>query len=256
MVLKRLEKKLGWQQDASPNPDDWEIIRTNWEQDKRTWDFAADTDYRVRIPRRTAAGRQTQAPAVAANVPDDDLSLSSDEILRWVFGPLVSEILSSFGKAMADLPEGSPVRQVLLVGGFGGSPYLQHRVEEHLSGSAPVKTLPAPRSAEAVLRGAVHYALDPKSIHARRLQYTYGLEVSNLCRRPGEQHNHRYVRHSFWDGEMEMCDQLLVFAVRGEVVEAGTERNSGPLIANDYKQRSTRFELFASEESDPYFAEG
>ena len=264
LVWKRLEEKLGWEEDASPNFDDWEMIRTNWEQDKRFWDLAGRSMYRVRIPRR-AAGKSRRVVATALDASehhgDGDLTLSGEDILGDVFEPVVSGIVNSFGEALTDLPEGPPISQVLLVGGFGGSPYLQHRIEEYLSSAAPLRTLPDPRSAEAVLRGAVHYALDPKSIHARRLQYTYGLEISGVCRKPGEQHDkaHYYARYSFWDSlfdrQIEVCDQLLVFATRGELIEAGTERDVGPLYTIDYKMPVTHFQLFASEDADPYFVE-
>ena len=251
MVRKRLIDEHGWQQSASANLEDWATIMNNWEEDKRSWDFASHENYHVRVPRRTdndADGRRAG---------DSDLQLSGEEILGEIFEPLVSNILGELDKALSDLPEGPPVVQVLLVGGFGGSPYLQRRLREHLADKALLVSLPDPKSAEAVLRGAVLYALDPNWIRARRMQHTYGCDIFSSCKRPQEKHptEHRRMRYTRWGEEHERCLQFLVFAHRGEVIDAGTVRKVVPLYPADCRQRTVPFNLYASTDPDPYFPE-
>ena len=256
MVLSQLVEKHGWQFTTSPNPDDWAMIGTNWEVDKRSWDFAAHKKYLVRIPRRKDS-RPYRADTVGTGTIDTDLELPGDEILTKVFDPLIAGILAEFDKALADLPEGPAVEQVLLVGGFGGSPYLQHRLKQHIADRASLTILPDPMSAEAILRGTVYYALNPQFVHARRMQYTYGCQFFGPCSRPHEKHvtEHRRVKRSRWSRAEENCVQLRTFATRGEVIKAGTVREVAPFYPPDFRDRQVTFQIFVSTEPDPYFIE-
>jgi hypothetical protein len=258
LLLQQLQNEHGWQQNASPNPEDWATIISNWEQDKRSWDFDVHETYHVRIPRRKDEQPQQVAEAYRQRNISGDIALSSGRVMGEVFEPLVSKILSELNKAEANLPEGPPVKNVLLVGGFGGSPYLQRRLREHIADRAQLVTFPDPKSAEAVLRGAMQYALDLKSIQARRMQYTYGCDTWGECKRPGEKHAtpHHMLRYERWSSkENECCLQLLIFARRGEVIEASTERAVAQLFPADSKQRSVTFNLYATTAPDPYFPE-
>jgi hypothetical protein len=256
MLLGRLALQPGWSENADPRSEDWATIMTNWEDDKRSWDFAKASTYRVRIPRRADPdadfGADVRPPAC-----DSELQLASKDILNEVFEPLVSDILGQLDKAMANLPDGPQVDQVLLVGGFGGSPYLQRRLNDHLAGRASLVTFEDPMSAESVLRGAVRYALDPGSIRARRMQYTYGCDILSSCKRPDQEHRteHRWIRFTRWGEKHERCLQLRTFASRGEVIEAGTKKPAVPLYPADCTQRSVTFRLYATASPDPYFTE-
>ena len=256
-LLRRLRESYGWQKNASPNLEDWTTILNYWEEDKRSWDFSSQHIYRVRIPRRI--DDQGRGQSQAAPVPGDgDLEMSSAEILSEIFEPLSSSIIGELDKAQTDLPEGPPVREVLLVGGFGGSPYLQLRLAEHLAGKAALTILPDSGAAEAVLRGAVSYALNPEWIRARRMQHTYACDVLVPCERPEDPHQtaHSRVRSVRWGPDEELCSKLLVFARRDEIVKAGTVRDVIPLYPADCRQQTVTFSLFVSDEIDPYFPDG
>ena len=257
VLLSHLRQEHEWQLTTSPNPDDWATIMTHWEVDKRTWDFATHEKYLVRIPRRRD-GRPDRADTAGTGSIDTDLELAGDEILTKVFDPLVEEILAEFDKALADLPEGPAVEQVLLVGGFGGSPYLQRRLEEHIKARMSLTIMSSPEeSAEAILRGTVYYALNPQFVHSRRIQYTYGCQFFGPCDRPHEHHltEHRRVKRSRWRRQEESCSQLRIFAERGEVVEAGTPRDVAPFYPADFRDRGFAFQVFVSTKPDPYFIE-
>jgi hypothetical protein len=256
MLLDRLVLQHGWGENADPQAEDWAAIMTDWEEDKRSWDFAEASTYLVRIPRRAGQdaelGRDAPPPA-----QDSEFRLKSQDILGEVFEPLVSDILCELDKATANLPDGPQVRQVLLVGGFGGSPYLQRRLKDHLTDRASLVTFPDPKSAESVLRGAVRYALDPGSIRARRMQYTYGCDILSSCKRPDQEHRtqHRWIRFRRWGEKHARCLQLQAFASRGEVITAGTKKPVVSLYPADCTQRSVTFKLYAATSPDPYFTE-
>jgi hypothetical protein len=256
MLLDRLVLQHGWGENADPRAEDWAAIMTDWEEDKRSWDFAEAGTYLVRIPRRAGqdAGLLRDAPPPGH---DSEFRLKSQDILDQVFEPLVSDILCELDKATANLPDGPQVGQVLLVGGFGGSPYLQRRLKDHLADRASLVTFPDPKSAESVLRGAVRYALDPGSIRARRMQYTYGCDILSSCKRPDQEHRtqHRWIRLRRWGEQHARCLQLQAFASRGEVITAGTKKSAVSLYPADCTQRSVTFNLYAATGPDPYFTE-
>jgi hypothetical protein len=256
MLWSRLAKEHDWHRTTSPNPDDWATIMTNWEVDKRTWDFASGQTYRVRIPRRKDS-RSYGTDADGAGSKDTDLEIPGDEILAKVFDPLIAEILAEFDKAQADLPEGSAVEQVLLVGGFGGSRYLQRRLEQHIADKARLTRLPDPRSAEAILRGTVYYGLNPQFVHARRMQYTYGCQFFGIRGQPHEKQvaEQRRVKRSRWSRPEDTGVQLRTFATRGEVIKAGTVREVAPFYPVDFRDRHVAFKIFATTEPGPYSIE-
>jgi len=252
LVLDQLRQLRGWQRDASPEPSDWQVIRSGWESYKRQWNSLTASLYRIRVPRR--ADRQGE-PTGPQPGDDGELSFSVADIAGVVFGPLVSEIISRVDAALSEVSEGLKPQQVLLVGGFGGSPYLQQELRGHLGDRAPLISVPDPDSAEAVLRGTVHYGLNPRSVHERRIQYTYGLEIAGPCERPQLPHpaQHRIVQPAQFSEPVELCDHLKVFARRGEVIRGRTERSLGRLRPSDYRQEEVVFKLFTSQDADPYF---
>jgi hypothetical protein len=252
LVLERLRKLRGWQRDASPEPRDWQSIRAGWESYKRQWNSLTASLYNIRIPRRT--DRQGD-PADTQSGDDGEISFSVADIASEVFGPLVAKIISRVDAALSQVSEGLRSQQVLLVGGFGGSPYLQQELREHIGDRLPLVSVPDPRSAEAVLRGTVYYGLNPRSIHERRIQYTYGLQIAGPCERPHLPHpaQHRVVQPTPFSQAQELCDHLKLFARRGEVIRGRTERSLGRLRPSDYRQENVVFELFASQDADPYF---
>jgi hypothetical protein len=252
LVLERLRKLRGWQRDASPEPGDWQIIRSSWESYKRQWNSLSASLYSIRVPRR--ADRESDPPGPLSG-DDGELSFSVADIAGEVFGPLVSGIISRVDVALSEVSEGLKSQRILLVGGFGGSPYLQQELRDHVGHRVPVICFPDPDSAEAVLRGTVHYGLNPRSVHERRIQYTYGLEIAGPCERPQLPHpaRHRTVQAAQFSQPEEVCDHLRLFARRGEVIRGRTERSLGRLRPSSYRQGEVVFKLFTSQDDDPYF---
>ena len=74
-------------------------------------------------------------------------------------------------------PSVKDVSSILLVGGFAESPMLQEAVKEAFRN----KKVIVPQDAGlAVLKGAVLYGHQPKTISARVCKYTYGVEIMKI----------------------------------------------------------------------------
>ncbi|MCG7210754.1 Hsp70 family protein [Streptomyces arenae] len=110
------------------------------------------------------------------------LVIKADEA-REVFEAVIPGILSLVDKQLGEMRtqrrNASGKELVILVGGFGNSPYLQERLQEHLDGRADVLVPPDPQV--AVLLGAVHYTYDPQT-KSRRSKYTYGCSSAEVFR--------------------------------------------------------------------------
>ncbi len=103
---------------------------------------------------------------------------------REIFDPTVDEIVrvtNAHLQRAAEAPGGLPfgADKVLIVGGFGSSPYLQGRIKREVRApaAAPGEILTLKMPYAAVVQGAVLYGADPEVIHARRARYTYGIRA-------------------------------------------------------------------------------
>ncbi|MFI8346547.1 Hsp70 family protein [Streptomyces sp. NPDC085596] len=112
-----------------------------------------------------------------------DFLVVTAEEARDIFETVVPGILSLVDKQLDEMRvqrRNAPGKElVILVGGFGNSPYLQERLQEHLEGRADVLVPPDPEV--AVLLGAVHYTYDPQT-KSRRTKYTYGCKTAGAFR--------------------------------------------------------------------------
>ena len=122
---------------------------------------------------------------------------------REAFETVIPNILQLIDKQLEDMRaqrRGAAGREIiLLVGGFGSSPYLQSRVEAHVKGRADVLVPGDPRI--AVLSGAVHFAYDPQT-RARRAKFTYGCDTARAFRE-GIDPESRLIRNARWPSPLQ-----------------------------------------------------
>ncbi|RGB25599.1 hypothetical protein C1646_675454 [Rhizophagus diaphanus] len=83
--------------------------------------------------------------------------------INWLIG----NQLNSFGKKCS---------AIFLVGGFSESIYLVRQVKQTFSKYVPIIEVPS-QPITAVVRGAVQYGLNMRTIQTRVLRYTYGVQV-------------------------------------------------------------------------------
>ncbi|KAI8985345.1 hypothetical protein BDB01DRAFT_81383, partial [Pilobolus umbonatus] len=102
---------------------------------------------------------------------------SYDTIEREVFDPVVRQIILLIEMQFAKLQEvtsGKGINSILLVGGFGQSPYLRSRLKDHFSN---VFIAVPPNAAGSIAQGAASYAMEPRVVTERVARKSYSIEV-------------------------------------------------------------------------------
>ncbi|MGW8598459.1 Hsp70 family protein [Streptomyces sp. NPDC055893] len=201
-----------------------------WEEAKLH--FSAEHDEEIIIPIPVGIDRclDEKSRKSLAELQDgvtEEIVIPAKEA-RELFEEVVPGILSLVDKQLDEMRSqrrNAPGKElVVLVGGFGNSPYLRHRLQEHLEGRADLIVPPDPQA--AVLFGAVHYACSPQ-IRARRARMTYGIAVADRFR-PGVDP----VEYRFDGPNYPLCrNRFLVFVRGGESIPVGkwVTRIQGPV---------------------------
>ncbi|CAG8614110.1 5437_t:CDS:2, partial [Racocetra persica] len=110
------------------------------------------------------------------NLEDDEWVIDLDfDTVKSFFDPVIRRILRLIALQLSKCPDCSVL---FLVGGFGESRYLQHRIKEEFGNQVKIAIPPNPST--AILRGACEYGLDTKTVATRVLKWSYGVMVSKL----------------------------------------------------------------------------
>ncbi|RHZ72303.1 hypothetical protein Glove_243g60 [Diversispora epigaea] len=99
------------------------------------------------------------------------------EDVKKMFDPIIERIFTLIRGQLGQLKRRSKkVSVILLVGGFGGSKYLQSRIKNEFTtevSDISVSTEPI----VAIMKGAVKYGLEEEIVKSRILKWTYGTDV-------------------------------------------------------------------------------
>ncbi|MEU7874369.1 Hsp70 family protein [Dactylosporangium sp. NPDC049140] len=152
-------------------------ILDNWERDKRFFDPSRGAPFNLPLPVKlyqllSQEGRLSRFAASQQGI-EEPIVLSNAEV-KAAFDEVVEPILALVDEHLVRVA--GQLDHVFLVGGFAQSPYLRSRLTQHLAGRAAVQVPPNPAS--AVLAGAVHFALDPDVVIARKSPRTYGIATN------------------------------------------------------------------------------
>ncbi|CAJ0833464.1 3028_t:CDS:2, partial [Entrophospora sp. SA101] len=79
---------------------------------------------------------------------------------------------------------------MFLVGGFSESPYLLHQIRSYFHHSIPNIGVPK-QPISSIVRGAVQYGLDMRTVTTRVLRYTYGVQVLDKWKKNVDPPNRR-----------------------------------------------------------------
>lgn len=163
--------------------DQFQKLATEWERGRNTFTVEQQRPVLVDFPDRlgkvlTAEARRRLAAAQPDGV-DDMIVLPAGEV-RQLLDAVIDPILARVDEQLARWdpapdPHGAG-DTVFLVGGFARSPYLRHRLAEHVQDRLPMRLTQRPE--RAVLFGAVHYCYDPTLLRARCAKYTYGCDIN------------------------------------------------------------------------------
>ncbi|KAF9208192.1 hypothetical protein BGZ49_009509 [Haplosporangium sp. Z 27] len=155
-------------------------------------------------------------PATVANVADVDigledglLTITAQEMRELVFDPVVNQVL---GLIDGQLFQSQQCSAILLVGGFGSSPYLHKRVMQEFENRVPLIRYP-PRPDLAVVRGAVYHGLTNQPIQARVARRWYGVDTTRPYK-AGDPIDKKYMQ----DGKYRVRDGFSVFVRPGQTI--------------------------------------
>ena len=144
------------------------------------------------------------------------------------------------------LPNVKDVTSILLVGGFAESPMLQETVRDAFRNK---KVIVPQDPGLAVLKGAVLYGHQPKTISARVCKYTYGVSALHIF----DEKIHPKSKKVLKD-EVEWCNDIFSVHVSvGELIKVGE-----PQVKQDYTvvradQTKMTFPIYTSNEKKPTY---
>lgn len=93
------------------------------------------------------------------------------DTMRDLLDHTINDVLKLVDEQLDEV--GADDLTVVVAGGFGRSTYLRDRLDAHLAGRAPWRTVSQPEL--AVLRGAARFAADPSTFRRRQARTTYGI---------------------------------------------------------------------------------
>ena len=102
-----------------------------------------------------------------------DLQISYTKMKEF-FQPVVDGLLQCLSEALLSLDE--EIDKIYIVGGFGGCQYIYNAITKEFGNS--YKYITPTEHEFAVVRGAVLFRQNPTTVHARRADATYGVQVN------------------------------------------------------------------------------
>ncbi|KAI8364738.1 uncharacterized protein BYT42DRAFT_590213 [Radiomyces spectabilis] len=136
-------------------------------------EFDGYEDHFLDLPASMGLGDLTDE---SIGLENGSLCLPAHELRDQVFEPVIVQVLELIEGQLSQSPN---LEAIFLVGGFGQSNYLFHRVEEVFANRVGMIGVP-PRGELAVVRGAVYFGLNPQIVTERVSRRTYGVETRML----------------------------------------------------------------------------
>ena len=179
----------------------------------------------------------------------DALVITAEE-LRSLFDNVVPDILDLIEGQLAVMDESrgadSGQDAILLVGGFGSSPYLQEAVRERFGHRAQVVVPPDPNV--AVLHGAVHFCYEPHT-RARRSKFTYGVDTCMAFEEGIDPEETLLVTS---DGRRMCNNRFSVFVNANSTVESDAVMKHR-YVPVEGTQTAVDFALYATRDAEPRY---
>ncbi|KAK6532392.1 hypothetical protein TWF281_006581 [Arthrobotrys megalospora] len=145
-------------------------------------------------------------------ITDGELHISHDD-MKSMFDPVVNSIIKLVESQAQKVKTEDGVNQVdgklttvILVGGFGCSPYLYRKLEDWaMKHDPPLAVINPPKSWSAIVRGAVLQALHP-AVRTRKLRCHYGFKLTTEF--DPEYHDKKNARLCHWSGNWVIDDNV------------------------------------------------
>ncbi|KAI8888879.1 hypothetical protein K501DRAFT_282533 [Backusella circina FSU 941] len=198
----------------------------------------SDKEEDIRIPIPVAFGIPPGFEDGTGFIEEDVIVIPYAVMEKEVFIPIIDQIIKLVDKQLRKLPENErQLDAILMVGGFGRSPYLHRKLKDTFEGrkiGANFIGMP-PDGDLAICRGAVSFGLDPRMVAEGITRYTYGLQVKDKAKQ-GDNPSQKFTGD---DG------QEYSRSVFTEIVEKEHKINKGDIYA---------IKTFVTYPHDPIFA--
>ncbi len=207
---------------AAQKPSAFAELLAGWERAKLNVKLDQSSKVFISIPAgidRLLPDEVRRSLAETQEDVDDHLVLTRIEIEK-IFESVVPDVITLIDKQLVEMAKSAPTAKaplIILVGGFGSSPYLQERIVRHVGDRAQVLVPPEP--SVAVLYGAAHFAYDPQT-RARRSKFTYGCKIASPFR-PGIDPETKSFEGP--DGDELCSDRFDKFVTAGQTVGTDEE---------------------------------
>ena len=141
------------------------------------------------------------------------------------------------------------VMYLVLVGGFANSPMVQEVIQRELEDTSDIqRIIVAPDPEVAILKGAVIFGHQPKSIFSRVLRYTYGLRKAKLFNPDLHATEHRVMLH----GIEFITDVFSTFITAGTRAPVGFVSYDSLTTIEPF-QKVIQIDIYYSTEINPQF---
>ena len=177
---------------------------------------------------------------------DQDLRISH-ELMKTFFKPAVDGIIEAIHDVLAEV---SQAQKIYLVGGFGGSRYIQKHIKTEFKNTSLNYVVPI-EPAHAVVKGAVLFKKNPGLVESRKADATYGLETNDEFQKGLHDDNYFWV----YDDGKSLCKKLFSTIVELGDVGAG-EVFSDTFCPAYHNQTSMSFVIYSSQEKDIFYVTG
>lgn len=168
----------------------------------------------------------------------------------WLINKWYSEVCDNIKKHVGNLLEEHKIDNILMVGGFSESLFLQETMKK----AFPNKYIVVPNEASlAVLRGAVLFGHDPLSIDSRVARYTYG--VNTLLPVVDEQSISDKKRIQTINGVRYEIDVFHKHVTKGDTLKIGEAQHEKAYSPVYKEQDSIRFFIYSSLREDPKYVD-
>ncbi|KAL5012752.1 hypothetical protein ScPMuIL_011303 [Solemya velum] len=174
----------------------------------------------------------------------DKLQLEAS-VMRQFFEKAINDTIKHVEKIL-QRGELRSVSTILMVGGFAESAMLQGAVRSKFP---RMQILIPPDAGAAVLKGAVIYGHNPRTILERKVKYTYGVSIMNEF--DPSKHDEKHKKDV---SGVDYCDNIFSKHVEiGATVKVGEPQQDKPYVPVYENQSQMAFEVFASTKNDPKY---
>ncbi|KAI8888892.1 actin-like ATPase domain-containing protein [Backusella circina FSU 941] len=136
-------------------------------------------DYEIQIPSGIDIPHELSIPGFIEN---GSICIPYAKIEKEVFTPVIKDVLNLIKDQLEKLNENErQLDAILLVGGFGQSPYLYRRIYDTFENKAiGARFIGRPPNGQlAICKGAVSFGLQPRMVSEGFTRYSYGLQVKD-----------------------------------------------------------------------------